>query len=66
MNFFKAFTTKWMDPDGLKLDLYSSEWCDPTRNAGYTAQREPSSQTRTSKIRNDKNKRCNYAFRWVF
>jgi hypothetical protein len=55
MNSFKAHTTKWMDPDGIKLDLYSSEWCDPTKHAGYVLPREPSSGSRQSKTINDKN-----------
>ncbi len=42
-----------MDPDGMKLTLSSSEWCDPTVHAGYTLPKEPTSGTRKSKIRND-------------
>ncbi len=52
-NLFQAHTTKWMDPDGMKLTLSSSEWCDPTVHAGYTLPKEPTSGTRKSKIRND-------------
>jgi len=55
MNLFKAYTTKWVDPDGIKLDLYSNKWCDPTTDAGYVLPKEPSLGSRTSKIINDNN-----------
>ncbi|CAF1567910.1 unnamed protein product [Rotaria sp. Silwood1] len=42
----KPHTIQWMDPDGLKLDLTSTEWCDPTYHAGYSLQKEPTSGTR--------------------
>ncbi|CAF1074528.1 unnamed protein product [Adineta ricciae] len=40
------FTTKWMDPSGMKLELTSSEWCDPTRHAGYTLGKQPSRENK--------------------
>ena len=43
---FAAHTTKWMDPDGLKLTLQSSQWCDPTSHAGYHELKEPSLGTK--------------------
>ncbi|UJR31773.1 hypothetical protein I4U23_019251 [Adineta vaga] len=35
------FTTKWTDPKGMKLDLTSAQWCDPTKHAAYTLTKEP-------------------------
>ncbi|CAF3822383.1 unnamed protein product [Rotaria sordida] len=42
----KPYTIQWMDPDGMKLDLTSTEWCDPTDHSGYSLQKEPTSETR--------------------
>ena len=43
---FVAHTTKWVDPDGLKLTLQSTQWCDPTRHSGYHSSKEPSLGTK--------------------
>ncbi|CAF2898545.1 unnamed protein product [Rotaria sp. Silwood2] len=42
----KPHIIQWTDPDGMKIDLTSTEWCDPTYHAGYLLQKEPTSGTR--------------------
>jgi hypothetical protein len=52
-NRFSAYTTKWVDANGMQLTLSSEQWCDPTVHTGYTSQKEPTSETRKSKIINN-------------
>jgi len=52
MNLFLAHTIKWVDPDGMKLNENSKQWCDPTKDAGYTLSKEPTKGSKKGKITN--------------
>jgi len=50
ISLFLAYTIKWIDPTGIKLSATSNFWCDPTAHAGYQLTKQPSMQTRQSRI----------------
>ncbi len=52
MNLFLAHTIKWVDPDGIKLNENSKQWCDPTKDAGYTLSKEPTKGSKKGKTIN--------------
>ncbi|CAF3451111.1 unnamed protein product [Rotaria sp. Silwood1] len=54
---------QWMDPDGMKIDLTSTEWCDPTYHAGYSLQKEPTSGTREGPNGTEREECITYNFR---
>ena len=37
----------------MAIDLYSKQWCDPTRHAGYESTKEPTLGSRESRVTND-------------
>lgn len=51
---FLAYTIKWVDPNGMRLDETSPVWCDPTSHAGYELTKQPSMETRRSGFENEK------------
>ncbi|CAF3459970.1 unnamed protein product [Rotaria sp. Silwood1] len=59
----KPHSIQWMDPDGMKIDLTSTEWCDPTYHAGYSLQKEPASGTREGPNGTEREECITYNFR---
>jgi hypothetical protein len=39
----------------MKLNVNSKQWCDPTKDAGYVAQKKPSSGSKQGKVIHDNN-----------
>lgn len=39
-----------MDPKGIDIDLYSTQWCDPTKDAGYALVKEPTLASKEGEI----------------